>query len=73
MKWDNFPAERCAHPLVRLTQSVFFFQTNAIDVLDWPPVSTDLNPITHLLDQLEKRVRSLHPQPKDPHEFGRIL
>ncbi len=38
-------------------------QTNNVDVLDWPPYSADCNPIEHLWDMLDRKVRARTPAP----------
>ncbi len=37
-----------------------FFQRNKVDVLPWCPNSPDLNPIEHVWDELNRRVRQNH-------------
>ena len=39
-----------------------FFQAHQIDVLDWPSRSPDLNPIEHLWDEIDQRIRN-RPHP----------
>ena len=36
-------------------------QANQINVLPWPSLSTDLNPIEHILDVIGQRIRSRVP------------
>ena len=39
--------------------------------LPWPPFSEDLNPVEHLWDELEKRLKK--HQPKNRQELGSLL
>ena len=39
-------------------QTRLLLQANNVNVLDWPVKPPDLNPIVHLLDELDCRIRS---------------
>ena len=54
----------------RTTQQVL--QAHNIRVLDWPPCSPDLNPIEHVWDEIDRRVRQL-PQPQNLVDLERDL
>ena len=42
-----------------------------IETLNWPPFSPDMNPIEHLWDELERRMKKHHPKNKE--ELKEIL
>ena len=54
----------------RTTQQVL--QAHNIRVLDWPPCSPDLNPIEHVLDEIDRKVKQL-PQPPNLVDLERDL
>jgi len=46
---------------------------NNLTNLPWPPQSPDLNPIEHLWDVLERKIRARNPLPKNKEELWQIL
>ena len=44
--------------------SMNYLRRNNIDVLPWPALSSDLSPIDHLWDQLDRRVHKRQQQPQ---------
>lgn len=55
----------------RITRN--FFAVNAVNTLQWPSRSPDLNPIEHLWDQLGKAVRNRAHQPRTLQELANAL
>lgn len=50
-----------------------FFQRHAIRLLNHPANSPDLNPIEHIWDEMERRLRRREEQPRNLEELGEIL
>ena len=48
-------------------------EENGIVCIPWPAQSPDLNPIEHLWDVLERKVRAHKPLPKNKEELWQIL
>jgi transposase len=50
-----------------------YLEQNSINVLPWPSKSSDLNPIEHLWDQLDKSVRQRQPSPQTLDQLRQML
>src|SRR6266511_3164155 len=48
-------------------------EENSIDILPWPAQSPDLNPIENLWSELERKVRSHKPRPKNKNELIEVV
>ena len=47
--------------------------THNIPILDWPPQSPDLNPIEHLWDHLDHKIRKRIPAPSSENDLIRAI
>ena len=57
----------------KMVQEWFEEHTNEFEMLTWPPNSPDLNPIKHLWDVLDKKVRSTEAPPCNLQDLKDLL
>jgi hypothetical protein len=65
---DQFGDDDCLHqhdntPCHKARSVREWFVDNKVPEMDWPAQSPDLNPTEHLLDELERRIRSKPQRP----------
>lgn len=87
-RYQNLVLQPAAIPHIRANRGMVLMQDNAtphtarttqqmiqghkIRLLDWPPCSPGVNPIEHVWDEIDRRVRQL-PQPQNLAELERDL
>ena len=57
----------------QLTDQEQYLNTNNINVLPWPAKIPDLNPIEHMWDNLDRRVRRRQNRPRNLQELENAL
>ena len=70
---ELFQQDNARPHTARVTMQMDYLEQNNINVLPWPSKSLDLNPIEHLWDQLDKRVRQRKPPPQTLDQFRQML
>ncbi|KAK3511397.1 hypothetical protein QTP70_007233 [Hemibagrus guttatus] len=65
---DNAPCHKA-----KMVQEWFDEHKNKSEMLTWPPNSSDLNPIKHLWDVLDKQVRSMEAPPCNLEDIKDLL
>lgn len=50
-----------------------WMQDNGLDVLPWAPQSPDMNPIEHIWNEVDRRVRKRSPLPRSAEEMWEAL
>ena len=55
------------------TYTTWWTSTHNIQILDWPPQSPDLNPIEHLWDHLDHKIRKRIPAPSSKNDLIQII
>ena len=67
----TFQQDNATSHTARVTRA--FLNANNVNVLPWPAKSPDMNPIEHLWDTLERRVRKRRHQPRNVRELQNAL
>jgi hypothetical protein len=50
-----------------------FLQQNNVNVMNWPALSPDLNPIVHLWDEIQRRLNEEQPSPTNAAELSVVF
>ncbi|KAK3548964.1 hypothetical protein QTP70_022657 [Hemibagrus guttatus] len=70
---NKLPQDNVQCHKAKMVQEWFHMHNNKFEVLAWPPNSTDLSPIKHLWDVLDKQVQSMEATPCNLQDLNDLL
>ena len=70
---EGFTFQQDNAPIHTAKKTTQWLAENTIPSLPWPAQSPDINPIEHLWDELERRIRGLKKRPKTEDELFQFL